>query len=235
MHRAFSKWLLGLSLGWLLVGVYGCAGQKATEGWSFWPFGNAKSDHVDGLVSPPERIAAIRKAAKEAASAGTDQQERVARELAGSLSQETDPVIRLEIIRAIGKSQTPTSSFILREALKDSDAEVRVAACKAWGSRRGPEASGVLGEVLLSDIELDVRLAAARAIGQTGDRGAVAALAKALDDRNPAVQFYAVDSLRKVSGQDYGNDLDKWRQYAKGETPAPNPPPSLAERFRGLF
>jgi HEAT repeat protein len=234
MHRALSQWLLGLLFGSLLIGVYGCAGRSPGAGLSSWLFG-PKSDTVPGLIAPADRIAAIRKGAEAAASAGPDRQEQVARDMAAQLSKESDPLIRLEMVRAVGGFQSATATLILRAALKDADTDVRVVACKAWAKRRGPEAVQTLGEVLLSDADIDVRLAAARALGQTGDRGAVAALGKSLDDRDPTMQYYAVDSLRKISGQDFGNDVGKWRQYAKGETPAPAKPPSLADRIYGFF
>jgi len=235
MDRSLRRWLLGLVLCCALAALAGCATRKGAEKGSLWPFGGSKTDKVPGVVSPPERIAAIRKAAKAAASAGADRQELLAREMAGVLSQESDPIIRQEIVRALGAFRTPTTTSILQAALKDADADVRVAACRAWGKRRGPEAAAALSEALLSDIDIDVRLAATRALGQTGDPGAVAALGKALDDRDPTVQFYAIDSLRRVSGQDFGNDIGKWRQYARGETPAPTPPVSIAERLRRMF
>lgn len=235
MDRSVRRWLLGLLVCCASAALAGCTNTKGTDKASLWPFGGSKTDHVPGLVSPPERIAAIRAAAKAAASAGADRQEQLAREMAAILAQETDPIIRQEIVRAVGGFQTPTATSILHSALKDTDADVRVAACRAWGKRRGPEAAAALGEVLLSDIDIDVRLAATRAIGQTGDPGAVAALGKALDDRDPTVQFCAIDSLRRVSGQDFGNDLGQWRQYARGEMPAPPRPLSVAERLRRVF
>ncbi len=207
--------------------------MRSVSGWTFWPFGN-KSDTVPGLTSPPERLAAIRTAVKEASSGGADEQERVSRELAAALADEKDPLIRLEIVRGVGGLQSPTVAWILRAALKDTDLDVRVAACKAWGRQRGAEAASLLSEVALSDIEAEVRLAAVRALGDVGDRGGVTALGKAIDDRDPTMQYCAVESLRKISGQDYGNDLSKWRQYAKGESPAPDKP-SIASRVRSIF
>jgi len=233
MHRCLVHWLLGLLFGCLLSGLSGCAGSRSASGWTFWPFGN-KSDTVPGLMSPPERLAAIRTAVKEASAQGADAQERVARELAAALAEEKDPLIRLEIVHGVGGFQTPTTAWILRAALKDTDLDVRVAACKAWGKHRNAEAASLLSEVALSDVEADVRLAAVRGLGEVGDRSGVAALGKTLDNRDPTMQYYAVESLRKISGQDYGNDLSKWRQYAKGETPAVDQP-SIAGRIRSIF
>lgn len=233
MHRCLLHWLLGLLASCLLSGLCGCAGNRSASGLTFWPFGN-KSDTVPGLMSPPERLALIRTSVQEAESKGAEAQERVARELAAVLAEEKDPLIRLEIVRAVGGLKTPTSLWILRSAVKDTDLDVRVAACKAWGRRGGAEAVGLLSELATSDVEAEVRLAAVRALGETGDRGGVAALGKALDDRDPTMQFYAVASLRRISGQDYGNDLSKWRQYARGESPVADRP-SIASRIQSIF
>lgn len=233
MHRCLVHWLLGLLASCLLSGLCGCAGSRSASGWTFWPFGN-KSDTVPGLMSPPERLALIRTSVKGAAGQGADAQERVARELAAVLAEEKDPLVRLEIVRSVGAFQTPTAFWILRSAVKDTDADVRIAACKAWGRHGGPEATGHLSELVANDVEHDVRLAAVRALGETRDRGGVAALGNVLDDKDPTMQFYAVASLRQISGQDYGNDLSKWRQYAKGETPAPDKP-SIATRIQNIF
>ena len=80
----------------------------------------------------------------------------------------------------------------------------------------------------------DVRLAAARDMGQTKDATAITALADALSDSDPAMQRRAVESLRALSKKDFGNDVSAWQQYAKGENPQLKEP-TLAERFRKLF
>ncbi len=92
-----------------------------------------------------------------------------------------------------------------------------------------------LQEALGSETDADVRLAAARALGQTGDAGAVPALGTALEDRDPAMQYRAVSSLRQVAPQDQGNDVDRWRAYIKGEPPPPAKPFSLTEKLRSMF
>ena len=47
------------------------------------------------------------------------------------------------------------------------------------------------------------------------------------------MQHRAMASLKKVSGQDYGDDVEAWRQYAK--TGQAQPQPSLVQRiFKGF-
>jgi HEAT repeat protein len=93
----------------------------------------------------------------------------------------------------------------------------------------------VLRERLASDSDVDVRLAAAESLGTIRDPASMAALAAALDDRDPAMQHRAVQSLRQIAPNDLGNDADRWRQYVKDGTIAPAKPFSVAETVRSLF
>ena len=104
----------------------------------------------------------------------------------------------------------------------------------AWGRRGGKESVDELCKLLNSDSDMDVRLAAARALGQTKEKIAMPQLADALSDSDPAMQHRLVQSLKNVSGKDFGGDVEAWRQYAKGE-PVQEKPVSVAERFRKLF
>jgi len=62
----------------------------------------------------------------------------------------------------------------------------------------------------------------------------MAALVVALDARDPALQYVGVQSLKTITGLEYGGDVAKWRQVATGGTPTPSAPkpPSIAERIR---
>jgi hypothetical protein len=53
----------------------------------------------------------------------------------------------------------------------------------------------------------------------------------ALDDPDPALQRRAVESLRQVTGRDFGNDVVAWRTYVQGGEPARRRP-SLVEIWR---
>ena len=74
-----------------------------------------------------------------------------------------------------------------------------------------------LRAVMENDDKLDVRLAAIDALGRLPSTETVSALAIALNDRDPAVQYAAVESMKAVSGQDLGNDVAVWREYAASE------------------
>ena len=150
-----------------------------------------------------------------------------------SIKTENDPLIRREIIRALGKYPSPAADVIIEAALKDPVNFVRAEACEAWGHRTdNPRAVVLLSESLRSDADFDVRMAAATALGETKNPAAKVVLGEALADPDPAMQYQAVVSLQKATGQDFGNSIERGQQYIKGETPQPQ---SLAERFLKLF
>lgn len=224
--------MIGRNLRWpqmilgLLLAVGGCAGGKG-----IWPFSEKKTDNM-GILSPSEEITALKKMAAEASKATPEQQKRQSELLATAIQKERDPIVRAEIVRTLEKFPTPTSRRVVESARKDPDPDVRVVACEALGRRKDPQAVTLLGETLGSDVDTDVRLAAARALGQTRDPSAVAALGNVLEDPDPAIQYRAVQSLRETTGKDFGNDVNRWRQFVRGEVPAE---PTLAERLRRLF
>lgn len=188
-----------------------------------------------GVEAPGERIKELRLLAKEAPSRPQDEQEEVSFNLARTIKTEQDPLIRAEIIRTLGAFQTDSATAVLLAGLNDPDDDVRIACCDALGRRGGPQAIEALGKLIADDSNIDVRLAAARALGETEDQAAIAALAPGLDDPDPALQYRTVQSLQKVTGHRYGNDVNEWREFVAGRRATPPAPPSLAERFRQLF
>jgi hypothetical protein len=125
--------------------------------------------------------------------------------------------------------------------------------CTAWGKRvhesltkggglpPGPTEDGavqVLAGALAGDTNLDVRFAAARALGEVPhDPRAIAALGLALrGSDNPAMTYSLVSSLKSTSGKDFGTDVKQWQQYADSfipqqpVTPDGQPPSAIAGR-----
>lgn len=216
--------LAGLAPGW------GCSVNPSGR-WTFWPWAKV-SDRVPGITPPPERMRAIRQLGERAARQDPIEQNRLAGQLAEMYAQEPDPLIRGQIIQSAGYLAGPNTLVLLRSGLKDRDADVRVLACESLGRLGGPEAAAALAEALGSDTDPDVRLAAVKALGQTSEPSAIPLLGMALDERDPAMQYQAVASLRKIAPVDYGNDVERWRSYVRGEPVPPEPPLALVERIR---
>ena len=225
MDVTFGKRLLPLLCCWIVVA--GCG--RGTWWWSSSP------DVVVGVVSPTKRIQELRELAENAASKTPVEKQQIAERLAGEM-HDRDALIRAQIVRTLGAFPCPTSDTILRAAVADPDIDVRMAACESWGKRGIPEAASILVGILNADIEHDVRVAAARALAHTHERIAVTALGSALEDHDPAMQYIAVLSLREITGQDLGNNVDTWREsIASGKLQPVQPNTSVAERLRQTF
>jgi HEAT repeat protein len=210
----------------------GCADLDFLPSWV--PFQGPASDTMPGVVPPRERIEQLKKLSVAAASATPAQRQQVSEQLAASIRTEKDPLVRLEIIRTLGRYPGPAADAILKAALSDSEAHIRAVACEAWGKRNDAQAVALLSEALRSDVDADVRLAATQALGETKNPAAVPALGEALSDSDPAMQYRAVLSLKQATGKDLGNNVERWQQYVKGESPQ-QPAPSVADRARSLF
>lgn len=190
----------------------GCAGGwLATHG----PWAGKKEDDVPGIKTADKRIAELKVMAEKAPKASPDEQQKVSEKLARQIEREQDPLVRQQIVLTLAVYPTPLAGKVLQAAMNDPENDVRITACKAWGKRGGSEAVERLSAALNSDANIDVKLAAARALGETKDKSAVPALADTLADADPALQNRAIQSMKTVSGRDFGNDMDAWRQYAK--------------------
>jgi hypothetical protein len=199
------------------------------------PFQGQTTDTMPGTVTPAEKMTQLKKLRLDAPESSPEFKRQVVDYLSLSIRTETDPLIRSEIIQTLGEYPLPTAEPVLKAALQDTDADVRINACEAWGKRPSAEAAELLAGILKNDTDQDVRLAAARALGQTKDQRAIAALGDVLTESDPAMQRRAVLSLQTITGKDLGNNVDRWQKYVKEENPEPAKPESIAEKFKKLF
>src|SRR6185437_10329091 len=117
--------------------------------------------------------------------------------------------------------------------LNDENPSVRISCCRALGKRADPTSVEPLSGALKQDKDVDVRMAAAEALGKINSPEAIKALGVALDDRDPALQYAGVQSLKAITGKDYGPNVQAWKQMVAGENPPPYTP-SVAERLQKL-
>lgn len=213
--------------------IVGCA--SVSPAWT--PFPDQKKQAREQAAygtTADQRMSSLAAEAK-AAKAGTPQlQAEFTRGLAGRVLEEHDPRVRGRIIETAAQFDTPAAAAVCRGGLEDPEPRVRMTACGAWGKRGGSEAVKVLAARYHADRDLDVRLRALRELGNLGDGAAIPVLARALEDPDPAVQYRAVTALKKVSGRDLGDDVNKWRAWAADPEGA-DEPWSIAEAFRAVF
>lgn len=184
------------------------------------------------IITPGMRMAAVREIGPRARNADTAEQQRICEQLAMHIQTEPDPLVRQEIQNTVAQFSPPLALKMLLAGLSDENLDVRLTCCYRLGERGDVGAIGPLRKILETDDELDARLAAIDALGQIESTETVAALAIALEDRDPAIQYAGVQALKVASGQDFGNDVRAWQQYVSGETPQAKPPVSIAEKVK---
>jgi HEAT repeat protein len=201
---------VGFAVGCLLL--VGCAsGQPWTP---FHDPAKAARDKEKYGPTADERMRTLAEDATRARAGTTAAQEAFTQSLVAEILAEHDPRVRCEILEIAAGFDTAAAASICRGALQDPEPRVRMAACSAWAKRGGPEAVQLLAARYQTDSEIDVRLRALRELGTLGDKEAIPVLARALEDSDPAVQYRAVAALKKVSGRDLGNDVNRWREWA---------------------
>lgn len=207
------------------------AGCQSLPWPNMWPFPEREQT---SYLTPAMRVDAVRQFAAQADGTDSPEQRKWTDQLGRQIQIEPDPLVRKTIVEVIAEFQTPLAQQVLEAGLNDADATVRIACCQSLGQRGEERSVDALAQALRSDRQVDVRLAAAEALGSIESPQSVQALIVALDDRDPALQYVGVESMKSLTGVDYGGDVQAWRQLAAGENPPPPKAPSIAERLRKM-
>ncbi|HEY1064498.1 MAG TPA: HEAT repeat domain-containing protein, partial [Pirellulales bacterium] len=178
--------------------------------------------------NPLDRVKAFKTVTAEAAKKSPEQQTQEVAELQLCYQRETDALMRAKLLEAIASYPTADVDSIFKSALMDQNPAVRLSVVNAY-IKRGESAVPMLAEIATNDSDVDVKLAAARALGELGGKDATAALGSLLEDTNPAVQFRAMQALSDATGKKLGNDINAWKSYVQsGVEPKP---PTFVERI----
>lgn len=137
-------------------------------------------------------------------------------------SSDEDPAVRSAAVRGLANHGGPEHAALLAERLRDPDKLVRVEAARALQRIHSDEVVDTLllaikeGE-LEDDAEPDpqVRAQAADALGQYAENRVVRALISTLTDSNFLVISRARQSLRTLTGQDFGFDNKAWTAWER--------------------
>ena len=147
-------------------------------------------------------------------------QEDAAQALSDIVFRDKVLLMRLHAVRLLGQlKNSPTAVETLTKASSDNDRDIRLAAIDSWKTLGTDAAIPQLQEIIGSDTDIDVRLSATEALGHFPGRASVGALALSLNDRNPALQVRATESLRKVTGESLGRNVVAWQEYVKNVAP----------------
>lgn len=130
------------------------------------------------------------------------------------VEENADPLVRAAAIQALGRWGEPADAEVIAARLESPVELVRLEAAKALQRLHNDAVAGLIWRRLVDDDEAEpVRVELAIAMGQyPGDAG-FQALVRALDDRRLALNLAAVDSLRLLTGQDFGLAATKWIEW----------------------
>ena len=125
--------------------------------------------------------------------------------------KDLDRYVRKEAVVALGELHDPRALQPLLEALNDV-VDVSDAAAKVLLENRDPRAVEPLIEALRGR-KPEVQRLAARILGAIGSRSAYRPLIGALRDPATDVRFEASAALRRMSGEDFGPDPERWQRW----------------------
>ena len=200
------------------------------------PLFEARSDRIPNLDPPPERKKLIREKGAKGASASEEEREILVAQLVLEYQTSPDPNMRREAVDALAKIPHPRRDRFLQEILQDSNPFVRLSALESLSktySGAPEDLRALLINRMKTDPDKDVRLAAVRILGDVTQsdktkngvsdrRLEVAELGNLLHDKVPAIRYAAMQSLHKITGLDYGDEINRWLQYMRyinGEVP----------------
>jgi HEAT repeat protein len=129
-----------------------------------------------------------------------------------ALQSETEPQTRIVILESMTRLGSATRVEAMSPAVADKDPSVRVAVCRHLGRTGASEATAKLDSLLASDQSLDVRLAAADALGHVPTQQAALSLLTGLEDSDVAIRFRCRESLKRISGKDHAGNVAEWRE-----------------------
>jgi hypothetical protein len=223
-----------LAAGCLAILLTGCADSPLQDFAYFNPWSRSQWQEDEQEITTYHRkvadLAALRSRAPQLPPA---EREQIAFQLSERLKEEKSSVLRAELLRTLGELPTPLAQQAIVASLTDEAANVRIAACKALGRQPAAEGFQALSQSVTGDADVDVRIAAARELGKFKGFEAPGALRPALDDRDPALQLAAMQSLQTLTGHsEFRNSAPTWREFLDGGKPAPPPAPSVAEVVR---
>ena len=126
------------------------------------------------------------------------------------LIDDPDPTVRAACLRALGRHGHPDDVATIARYLNDDISFVRWEAAMALERLHHPDSVAPLMQALRDDEDADVRLAAARALGQYAEQRVFEALIGSLTDTNYSVVRQAVRSLNHLTGEDLGDRGSQW-------------------------
>lgn len=194
---------------------------------------SSKAELLPSVVLPQEKLQSWKNLAESARA--PQQAFRVSAQLLEALRNEDDPQLRVELLRIAAAMPVEACLPLVELGLQDHDPEVQIQACRLAATVGAPSLINQLASLARSATNQDVRQAAIKALGRFKDPASTVALGMLLQDRDPAVQYLAIRSLRECTGRDFGYDVAKWQAFVQELHSASQTSEMVAERERRQF
>lgn len=131
------------------------------------------------------------------------------------IEENSDPVVKATAIQALARHAGADDAQLIAKQLDSKVEQIRIAAAKALQRVHDPRVADTIWKKMINEEEpAAVRVELAIALGQYPSRDVFEALCSALDDRELAVNLAAANSLRLLTGADFGLEPALWRSWA---------------------
>lgn len=234
-----ASWALS-SLGTLSILGAIAIGLASASGCSDGPFYQMKKMNPyfqsqwkkDRELGPTftDRLAELDLLKNQLSGMAENEQQQWAEQLANIIKHDPSGEMRARAVATIAKLPSASAVTALNIASGDEVEKVRLAACRAWKQRGDTAARDMLLSLAQRDESTSVRQAAIDGLSAFSGDEVNSTLTQLLSDRSPAIQFQVAQSLKTITGRDYGGDFDAWKRFMAGEDVPQPPRPSLAER-----
>ena len=225
-----TVWVLGtLALGLSLAS--GCTDGPFYQMKKMNPYFQSqwKKDRALGPTFT-DRLAELDLLKSQLSGMGNDEQLQWAERLSNIIQSDPSSEMRARAVATIAQLPAASAVTALNYASGDEVEKVRLAACHAWKQRGDNAAQDMLLSLAEKDESTSVRQAAIDGLSVFDGEEVKSTLTRLLSDRSPAVQFQVAQSLKVITGRDYGGDFDAWKQFMAGENIPEPPQASLTER-----
>ncbi len=154
-------------------------------------------------------------------------------ELYRALAQESpDPLVRAAAIRGLGRWGTVDDAKIIVMGLENESDQIRLESAISLQRIHAPSIEDEIWKKVADELEIEaVRVELAIALGQYQSDAAFQSLCLALDDRSLTLNLAAADSLRIMTGRDFGIDARAWLSWYEAALRSDENPFELGETF----
>ena len=137
-------------------------------------------------------------------------------EIIQALHSSEDHNVRFEAASALGDIGNENCVEPLIAALEDHP-RIKEVAIRSLGKIGDTRATPLLLHALADD-SWEIRSTAAKALGAIGDARAAPKLIEALENEGEAVRWYMVTALTNITGENFGNDIEQWKEWYNNTT-----------------